>query len=182
MVELIKAIDLNDPKNMLPTFFAPQLLAFDVSPATTSPLTIPNEAETVRTEGFTATKEGIRGCYHHFFRLRDNPEFPHLKALLHSSNLEVLPEDWKKEGREPVTDVERAQEGQLWSYEDFETLGILGGGSFGRVVLLRNKARKDIRVVVKIEAFSVEDFYTYFCRELLAGSAVQHANIARYVT
>ena len=86
---------------------------------------------------------------------------------------------WSEQENGPTTDVELAQCGCYWTIDMFEILEVVGGGNFGRVVKARLKHDPSITVVIKLEAFSVDDFKQYFKREILDGSKVKHKNIVK---
>lgn len=98
---------------------------------------------------------------------------------MHAIVRKSLVGEWAKKVADPQTDIERALAGCYWSLDDFEVVKVLGGGNYGRAMLVRLKTDPRIRFVMKVETFSYADFIKYVCGEAIEGSKVRHVNIIK---
>jgi thiamine phosphate synthase YjbQ (UPF0047 family) len=147
-----------------------------------SPLTIPEASETsgdddnngfgISQNGLSLTEKGMLYCIQ---KLGDEGDDSKVHAIVRKS----LVGEWAKKVADPQTDIERALAGCYWSLDDFEVAKVLGGGNYGRSMLVRLKTDPRIRFVMKVETFSYADFIKYFCGEAIEGSKVRHVNIIK---
>jgi len=165
---LAKAVVMGEstPEPVNPSAFRPvsPSMELDISPLTVESVVFEHQ------EGITVTEEGLRHCFQRLYALRNHPDCQHLKSL---ENDEWISQSWRSD--QLTSNMDPVVAGQKWTIEDFDIMGIIDGGNFGRLLDLRNGSK---RICGKIKFFFSSE-YSSFCGELLESTKVKQRNIAR---
>lgn len=117
-----------------------------------------------------------------FFCIQQMKVDKRAKPLLIDYFKKEMDETWdEKIDPPPKSDEEVALCGRKYSDSDFEVLGVLGGGTFGRVFLLRQRRNPANRLALKVVSFTLTEWNTQFLNEILSGTKVKSLHIIRYL-